>query len=372
MIYLDNAATTKLLPEVVEVMSEVLANDYGNPSSLYQLGRQAKHRMNQARQIVAQSIGARPHEIIWTSGGTEANNMALYSLAYTQTKRHIISSVIEHPSVLKVLQDLEQKGFQVTYLPVNEKGLISLSDLERALREDTSFVTIMSVNNEVGSIQPIKEIAELLVQHNIYFHTDAVQAYGNMPLNMAALPITMMSVSAHKIHGPKGIGCLYVRDKIPFIPLFLGGGQESNRRSGTENLHNIVGFAKAVQLLHATERSVHFQRLHQYFLTLLEQSGIAYALNGSACMHEKSFKIANIWFKNILSSKLLIQLDLKHIMVSAGSACSAGSLQASPVLKQMYPNTPKRAEESIRISFSYDNTLTEIETLIEILKEFAV
>ncbi|MBF0779838.1 MULTISPECIES: cysteine desulfurase family protein [unclassified Granulicatella] len=372
MIYLDNAATTQPFPEVIAEMQDVLINVYGNPSSVYQLGRQAKQKLNEARRMIAHSIGAKDSEIIFTSCGTESNNTALYSLAYAQEKRHIISTCIEHPSVMKVLKDLETKGFSVTYLPVDEHGIISLDDLEHAITSETSFATIMAVNNEVGSIQPIEQIAEILHRHHVFYHTDAVQAYGTLHFDMTQLPIDMMSVSAHKIHGPKGIGFLYIRDNTPFKPFILGGGQEQTQRSGTENLHNIVGFAKAVEMMNVSKRREHFNHLQHKFLSLLHASKLDYELNGLEDTSKKSSKIINIWFKHIPSSKLLIQLDLKHVMVSAGSACSAGSLKASPVLQCMYPSTPNRAIESIRLSFSEYNTEKDIETLVEILKVIAI
>lgn len=372
MIYLDNAATTAVSDTVLDAMLPILKHVYGNPSSIYQFGRLAKQHVEQARQTIANSIHAKPSAIIFTSGGTESNNTALMSLARTTTKKHIISTCIEHPSIKTVLQQLETQGYDVTYLPVNANGCITVQQVKDAITDDTAFVTIMAVNNETGAKQPIEDIALLLHEQHIPFHTDAVQAFGTQSFNMAQTPIAMMSVSSHKIHGPKGIGFLYVNENALFQPFINGGGQESNRRSGTENVANIVGFAKAVELLNVQQRTAHFEQLQQTLLQLLNDKHIAYDVNGSIDLQHKTPKIINLYLKNTTASKLLIQLDLANIMVSAGSACSAGSLQPSAVLLQQYPNQSERARQSIRVSFSEATTIDDIQTFVEKLHKFTV
>lgn len=369
MIYFDNAATTKPLQEVVDTITKVLSVAYGNPSSLYGLGRQAKQQLEQARREIAQSIHANSEDIIFTSGGTESNNFALMALAKATSKKHIVSSCIEHPSVKNVLQQLEKQGYTVTFLPVDNYGRVSVEAVKQAVTDQTAFVSVMSVNNEVGSIQPIQEIAAYLEEKAIPFHTDAVQSYGVLPIDVASTPITALSVSAHKIHGPKGIGFLYLKDAKTYEPLLYGGGQERGLRSGTENLANILGFASAVKAL-VTVESGYFEQLQHYLLTALEASGIPFELNGSLDSDKKIAKTVNIWLKKP-AQKLLIQLDLENICVSAGSACSAGSLKASDVLLAMYGDH-ERASESIRLSFSRENTVAEIDTFIEKLKRYTL
>lgn len=371
MIYLDNAATTQPYPEVIEVMEHALSEYYGNPSSTYRLARLAKQQLDEAKNGLARSIQASPDEIILTSGGTEANNTALYALANRCDKKHIVTTSIEHPSVFNVMKDLEQKGFLVTYLTPDETGCITVEQVEHALREDTSFVSVMMVNNETGARQPIASIGELLQGTDILFHTDAVQAYGTVEIDVTNGTVDMLSVSAHKIHGPKGIGFLYVKQGTPFEAYIKGGGQEQNRRSGTENLPAIVGFAKAVEFIDVKNRERHFRQLQETLLAEMDKNGISYLLNGTTSLAKHSPKIVNLWLKGIPSSKLLIQCDLKGIMLSAGSACSAGSLQPSRVIEAIYQDK-QRASESIRLSFSLDITVQDIQTVVETLKGFTL
>lgn len=370
-IYLDNAATTPMYPQVIETLVKASTEFFGNASSTYTLGRMAKKQMEDARKVIANSIHAHPNEIIFTSGGTESNNTALYSLAKTTNKKHIITTLIEHPSVINVFKDLEQQGYSVTYLKVNENGIVDLEDLASSLTEETAFVSIMSVNNEIGSIQNIDQIGKLLKEKNIYFHTDAVQAYGIIHFDMQHQNIDMMSVSAHKIHGPKGIGFLYVRQGTPFYHLLKGGGQEDNRRSGTQNVPHIISFAKAVEMINIQSSQQHFQSLQQLLLAEMDKLNIQYKVNGSLCSQEKTEKIINLWLPNISSSKLLIQMDLNRIMISAGSACSAGSLKPSRVILNIFENE-KRAQESIRISFSNLTTKEDVISFVEKLATFVL
>lgn len=372
MIYLDNAATTKPSKKVLESMMQAYEVQYGNASSLHQLGRHAKKALEDSRRIFAQSIGAKEQDIIMTSGGTESNNMALYALAkQAPHKKHIISSSIEHASIKNVLKAFMTQGYDVTFLPVDENGLVHVADVHAALREDTCFVTLMSVNNEVGSKQPIEEIATLLYDRQIPFHTDFVQAYGMVDMNVMETPVTAMSVSAHKINGPKGIGFLYLKNATTYTPLLKGGGQESDMRPGTENIPAIVGFATAVSELDVAASQRHYAALAEQLKNTLEKHHIDGVINGQWDGEYKNAKIQNLWVKKS-AQKILTQLDLSGVLVSAGSACTAGSLKPSDILLAMYPNQPERAQESIRISFSKDTTHEDIERFVEILGRFTV
>lgn len=372
MLYFDNAATTQPKQAVISEITRVLSTVYGNPSSTYELGRNAKAELEEARRVIANSINAKPSNIIFTSGGTESNTTALLSLAKSSDRRHIITTNVEHPSIVEVLKQLEKNGFSVTYLPVNNDGVVTVEQVKHAITEETAFVTIMAVNNETGAIQPVFEIAKVLQNGPIKFHTDAVQGFGVLPFDMANSGIDMMSVSGHKVHGPKGVGFLYVSDDVVLNPLIIGGGQERGLRSGTENLHNIVGLAKAVALLDVSQRIAHFKQLQTCLLNGLDEAKVPYVLNGSVNSNYKTPKIVNVYIKGVLSSKLLIQLDLAGIMVSAGSACSAGSLQPSRVLLNQYPNEDIRAKQSIRISFSEMTTVDDVLVLVEKIKVFTV
>lgn len=372
MIYLDNAATTKPSKSVVDSMMQVYEIQYGNASSLHQFGRQAKKLLEDSRRIFAQSIGAKAQDIIITSGGTESNNIALHALAKKRPhKKHIISSSIEHASVKNVLKDFMAQGYDITFLPVNEQGIVDMIDLQTAITEDTAFVTIMSVNNEVGSRQPIEDIATLLREKDIPFHTDYVQAYGTFKIDVMSMPVTALSVSAHKINGPKGIGFLYLNHAATYTSLLKGGGQEHDMRPGTENIPSIVGFATAVSELDSMDLQRHYTLLSQCLKEALEKQGIDGVINGQWEGISKNTKIQNIWVKQP-AQKILTQLDLNGVMVSAGSACTAGSLNPSDVLLAMYPNEPQRAKESIRISFSKETTVEDIERFVEILGRFTV
>jgi cysteine desulfurase len=361
-IYVDHAATSPIHPSVAEVMLEVMKNTFGNPSSIHSYGREARKVIDESRMTLAKSIGAKPNEVIITSGGTEADNYAIVGIAesYQHHGKHIITTQIEHHAVLHTCQQLEKRGFEVTYLTVNEVGEISLTELNDALREDTILVSIMYGNNEVGTIQPIKEISELLKSSNALFHTDAVQAFGIIPIDVYELGIDLMSVSAHKLNGPKGIGFLYAREGVSLAPRFFGGEQERKRRPGTENVAAIAGFKQAVsiaqdEMFEKQKQFVHYKKL---FIKLLEESSILFHQNG---LLEKSLPhVLNLSFPGTDVEAMLVNLDLAGIAASSGSACTAGSIDPSHVLVAMHGKDSERIRNSIRFSFGLYNTENEI------------
>ncbi|WP_419956075.1 cysteine desulfurase family protein [Neobacillus niacini] len=361
-IYLDHAATTPMHPRVIEKMMEVMNNNFGNPSSIHSFGREARHYIDLARETLARSIGAKENEIIFTSGGTEADNMALFGAAESSQHlgKHIITTQIEHHAVLHACERLEKMGYEVTYLPVDDKGVISLNEISRALRDDTILVSIMYGNNEVGTIQPIKEIGELLQTHQALFHTDAVQAYGIEEINVEELNVDLLSVSAHKINGPKGTGFLYVRDKVKLTPRAYGGEQERKRRAGTENVAAIVGFQEAVKI--ATEERLVKREKYQEFKKILVEKlaahNIEFSING---LLEKSMPhVLNLSFPGTNVEAMLVNLDLAGIAVSSGSACTAGSIEPSHVLVAMFGKESDRLINSIRFSFGFNTTEDQI------------
>ena len=361
-IYLDHAATTPMHPRVIEKMMEVMNTNFGNPSSIHSFGREARHYIDLAREMLARSIGAKENEIIFTSGGTEADNMALFGAAESNQHKgkHIITTQVEHHAVLHACQRLEKMGFEVTYLPVDETGEISLDDLSTALREDTILVSVMFGNNEVGTLQPIKEIGEILKSHQALFHTDAVQAYGIEDINVNELNVDLLSVSAHKINGPKGTGFLYGRDKVKLVPRAFGGEQERKRRAGTENVAAIVGFQEAVKIA-SEERLVKrekYQGFKKTFVEKLAAHNIEFSING---LLEKSMPhILNLSFPGTNVEAMLVNLDLAGIAVSSGSACTAGSIEPSHVLVAMFGKESDVLINSIRFSFGFNTTEQEI------------
>ncbi|MEJ6348336.1 cysteine desulfurase family protein [Holzapfeliella sp. He02] len=366
-LYFDNAATTAMRPEVIEEMTDKMTTIYGNASSTHEFGRQAKKVLDDSREILAKSINATDKEIIITSGGTESNNMALRQVAKIKQNegKHIISTMIEHPSVLRTLEYLEDAGFEVTYLPVNIQGNISVDDVKSALRPDTILVSLMSVNNETGARLPIHEIGKLLKEHQAVFHTDAVQSYGLDSIDVKRDHIDLLSTSAHKINGPKFIGFLYLNRDIFIKPLILGGEQESKRRAGTENVPAIAGFAKAVSLLDdqsKQDKQLFFKQLTTQLLDYLKANKIEFEVNGQL-EDQHSYHVLNLWIKGVETDRLQMNLDLNHIAVSGGSACSAGSLEPSHVLTAMYGPDSPRVQESIRISFGEFNTEEQVEVL---------
>jgi cysteine desulfurase len=361
-IYLDHAATTPMRRRVIEKMMEVMNNNFGNPSSIHSFGREARHYIDLARETLARSIGAKENEIIFTSGGTEADNMALFGAAESNQHKgkHIISTQVEHHAVLHACQRLEKMGFEVTYLPVDETGVISLDELSRTLRNDTILVSIMYGNNEVGTIQPIKEIGELLQTHQALFHTDAVQAYGIEEINVEELNVDLLSVSAHKINGPKGTGFLYVRDKVKLLPRAYGGEQERKRRAGTENVAAIVGFQEAVKI--ASEERLgkreKYQGFKQTFINYLTEHQIDFSMNG--LLEHSMPHVLNLSFPGTNVEAMLVNLDLAGIAVSSGSACTAGSIEPSHVLVAMFGKESDRLINSIRFSFGFNTTEDQI------------
>lgn len=367
-IYLDHAATSPMHPEVIATMTEVMAETFGNPSSIHSFGRQAAGQLERAREIIGKSLGVKYHEIIFNSGGTEGDNTVILETAFgrQQEGRHLITTQIEHPAVINTMKYLETQGFEVTYLPVDRKGNISLADFEAALRPDTILVSIMYGNNEIGNLMPIKEIGERLQEHPAYFHTDAVQAYGNQWIRPHELGVDFLSISAHKINGPKGVGFLFKSDQVKLQPLLRGGEQEEKRRAGTENLAGICGMAKAVELLTEDEREKRrklYDQFTQKILLALDQAGIDYQVNGD--LSNKLPHVLNLRFKGIVNDLLLMKLDLQGIAVSTGSACTAGTIDPSHVLEAMYGKNAPEIKESLRVSFGYGNTLEQVDYFTE-------
>lgn len=361
-IYLDHAATTPVDPKVAEAMVPYLTQHFGNPSSIHAFGREAKLAVETSRQTIASLLGADAKEIIFTSGGTEADNLAVIGTALANRHRgnHIITSQVEHHAVLHALHFLEEHGFEVTYLPVNEAGQVRVEDVKKALRPQTVLASFILVNNETGSLNPIEEIGRLLKEREIIFHTDGVQALGALPLDLKRLPVDLVSFSSHKIYGPKGIGCLFVRESVKLSPLLYGGAQERGRRAGTENVPAIVGFAEALKLAcqELKERREHYERLRQRLLEALAAHGVDYVVNGhlEKCLPH----IVNLSFPGIKASAFLANLDLAGIAASSGSACTAGSITPSHVIMAMHGDEG-RAQSAIRFSFGKDNTEEEME-----------
>nr|WP_309099810.1 cysteine desulfurase family protein [Fredinandcohnia onubensis] len=363
-IYLDHAATSPMHPDVVESMLPFMTEAFGNPSSIHFFGRKSRHAVDEARQTIAGSINAKPNEIVFTSGGTEADNLAIIGTAIKMQEKgkHIITSAIEHHAVLHTCKHLEKQGFTVTYLPVNEAGIVSVKDLEAALTPETILVTIMFGNNEVGAVQPIKEIGELLQDHQAVFHTDAVQAYGLVDIDVNQYKIDLLSVSAHKINGPKGTGFLFMREGRKLAPLLFGGEQEKKRRAGTENVAGIVGLQTAAQLAKETmsEKNALYQNFKQAFVSVLKEQDISFEVNGD--LNKSLPHVLNIYFPGTNVESMLVNLDLAGIAASSGSACTAGSIDPSHVLVAMFGKDSDRIVSSIRFSFGIGNTIEDIKT----------
>ncbi|AGN37323.1 cysteine desulfurase [Bacillus paralicheniformis] len=362
-IYLDHAATSPTDPRVVEKMLPYLTENFGNPSSIHSFGRESRKWLDGTRELIAREIGAHPNEIVFTSGGTEADNMAILgnALAREQQGRHIITTKIEHHAVLHTCNRLEEMGFDVTYLDVDESGRISAEQVKDALRDDTILVTVMYGNNEVGTIQPIDEIGDLLKDHRALFHTDAVQAFGFLPIDVRKNRIDMMSVSGHKLNGPKGTGFLYVNENVKLSQLLFGGEQERKRRAGTENVPGIAGLGEAVLLSgqEREEKSALYRRFKDIVIRTLEADGVSFDVNGS---REHSLPhILNLYFPGVSVESLLVNLDMAGIAVSSGSACTAGSVLPSHVLSAMFGEEDDRLTSSIRISFGFGNTEEQVE-----------
>ncbi len=369
-IYFDNAATTKLDEEVLKEMMPYLTNEYGNASSIYKLGRNNRSAVETAREKIAKAINAQPEEIYFTSGGTESDNTAIRGIAYSYKKKgnHIIISKIEHPAVLETCRQLEKEGFEVTYINVDEDGIIDLEQLKKSIKETTILISIMFANNEIGTIQPIKEIGKIAREKNIYFHTDSVQAVGSIKIDVKDMNIDSLSMSAHKFYGPKGIGALYIRKGVIFQKFMNGGHQEKNKRAGTENVPAIVGMGKAIEIAYRDleEHTKYIKELRDYYVKEV-QSRISYIkINGD--MDKRLPGNSNISFRFIEGEGLLLNLDLKGICASSGSACTSGSLDPSHVLLAI--GLPHEiAHGSLRITIGKYNTKEEINYLVENLVE---
>ncbi|WP_018133498.1 cysteine desulfurase family protein [Effusibacillus pohliae] len=362
MIYLDNAATTPLHPSVREAMTPYLEAEYGNPSSTHQPGRAARRAVERAREQVAKAIGADPADIVFTSGGTESDNAAIVgaALANRDKGRHLVTTAIEHHAVLHTCEFLEKMGFTVTYVPPDPDGIVPAEAVVAAIRPDTTLVSVMYVNNETGAIQPVGEIAQACAERGVLFHTDAVQAIGLLPVNVKETGIDMLSLSAHKLHGPKGVGALYVRRTAAWQPVLHGGSQERKKRAGTENVPGIVGLGAAIQrvLEHRQENYQHIEQLRNRMLAILQEEVDFLRVNSPA---RSVPSILSVSFPGVAADTMLMNLDLEGIAAASGSACTSGSLQPSHVLTAMELG-PHCVKSAIRFSFSEQNTIAEVET----------
>lgn len=368
-IYLDHAATTAAKPEVVDAMLPYFTENFGNPSSVYTFSQKNKAKITECREKIAESLGAKSNEIYFTAGGSESDNWALKATAeaYAGKGRHIITTKIEHHAILHTAQYLEQHGFEVTYLDVDENGVVKLDQLKQAIRPDTILISVMFANNEIGTIQPIREIGEIAKEHGILFHTDAVQAYGQLPINVDELHIDMLSASGHKLNGPKGIGFLYIRTGLKLRSFVHGGAQERSRRAGTENVPGIVGLAKAVELAMASmqERTEKETAMRDRLIDRLLAEVPYCRLNGHRT--DRLPNNVNISFQFIEGESLLIMLDMAGICASSGSACTSGSLDPSHVLLAI--GLPHEiAHGSLRMTLGEENTMEDVDYVVDNIK----
>jgi len=369
-VYLDHAATTAIDPRVLDAMRPVLEGVWGNPSSIYFEGRQARKALDAARRDVAAVLNARPNDIVFTSGGSESDNLAIRGGAFGAMRRgrHIITSAIEHHAVLHTVEQLEREGFSATFLPVDSQGFVRPDDLRHALRPDTTVVSIMYANNEVGTVEHIAELARVVKEYDRHtvFHTDAVQAAGALDLDVDALGVDMLSLAAHKFYGPKGVGALYIRPRTPFVGQILGGSQERNRRAGTEDVAGAVGFAKALQLADAERATnvTHLSGLRDYLWAQLPQRMPGVRVTGASDPAKRLPNSYSCCLEGVEGEAVLIQLDLNGISASSGSACTTGSLEPSHVLVAMGV-PPDVARASLRITLGHENTRAEIDYLLE-------
>ena len=369
-MYLDNSATTKISDEVFEEMLPYLKDEFGNPSTLYSIGRESKKALEEARQRIADSINAKKDEIIFTGGGSESDNLAIKGIAFKLQKKgkHIITSEIEHPAVKESLHFLESLDFKVTYLQVYENGIIKIEDLIEAITPETILITIMHGNNEIGSLQPIEEIGRIAHENGILFHTDAVQTFGKVKIDVEKQNIDLLSVSSHKINGPKGVGAIYIKKGVRLVPLIHGGGQERGIRAGTENVAGIVGFGKAAELAtskldeHAEKLSKIRDEIVEKVLNTIPES----YLNGD--VNQRLPNLANIRFKAIEGESLILLLDAKGYQASTGSACSSNKLEASPVLTALGLD-PVDVHGSLRISLAPESDEFDVDEFVDILSE---
>ena len=364
--YFDHAATTGVREEVLKEMLPYFEREYGNASSLYTLGRRARKAIETARQRVAKTIGAKQHEIYFTSCGSESDNLAIKGIAYANKEKgnHIITSKIEHPAVLHTCQNLERQGFKVTYLNVDTNGFVSLKELENAITEQTILISIMYANNEIGTIQPIPEIGAIAKKHGIIFHTDAVQGIGNVKIEVKKENIDVLSLSAHKFYGPKGVGALYVKAGIPFEKIQDGGHQEKDKRAGTENVAGIVGLGKAIELAYQ-DMEANYKKtmdLREYYLNQIQERIPNIKINGDR--QKRLPGNVNISFLGVDGQEMLLAFDRMGICASAGSACSSGSVSPSHVLLAIGLNS-EQAQGTVRITMGMENTKEEVEKLVE-------
>ena len=368
--YFDNAATTQVNQDVIKEMLPYFSIEYGNPSSLYSIGRRAKRALEEARRKIANIINCKPNEIYFTSCGTESDNLAIKGIAYANKEKgkHIITSKIEHPAVLNTCKELEEQGYKVTYLDVDQNGIVNVEQLKASIKTDTILITIIFANNEIGTIQPIEEIGKIAKENNIIFHTDAVQAMGNLKIDVKKLNINALSMSAHKFYAPKEIGALYVGEDVNFKQIQNGGHQEKNKRAGTENLAEIVGMSKALELIYKNfeNHNNKIKELRDYYIEKIQSNIVDSKLNGDRINRLPGN--ANMSFKNINAEELLFELDEKGICASAGSACSSGSTSPSHVLTAI-GLPPEWANGTLRVTIGMNNTKEEVDYLINALVE---
>lgn len=368
MIYLDNAASTQVHDEVFQEMLPYFKEQYGNPSSIHRYGRLASKAIETARKRIADLINAKQNEILLTSGGTESNNTALFGVMRQNKAKQLITSHIEHDAILEPCRRLEKEGFDVIYLPVDNYGMVDIEKLRHSITKETALVSIMFANNEVGTIQPIKEISQICKQHNVLFHTDAIQAIGKIPIDVKDIGIDLLSISSHKINGPKGIGALYVRDGTALDPFILGGGQENGMRSGTENVANIVGFGRACHLAkeHLDKNAAHMKSLRDYLTSRIVGEISHVSVNGN--VESKTPNNAHFTFLGVNGEDLIIKLDEHGIAASTGSACSVKTQKASHVLMAM-GFSHEQITGSLRITVGLYNTISEMDQTVDILKK---
>ncbi len=370
IIYLDNSATTPIKSEVLQEMMPYLTTEYGNASSLYSAGRSAKRAIEKARNRVAELLNCNHNEIYFTGGGSESDNIALKGFAYANKEKgnHIITSKIEHPAILETCKTLERQGFEVSYINVNEDGIIDVEELRKSIKTNTILISVMTANNEVGTVQPIEEIAKIAHDNNIVFHTDAVQAIGNVQIDVEKMKIDMLSLSSHKINGPKGVGALYIKNGIEVEKFINGGHQEKDRRAGTENVAGIVGIGKAAEIARKNMETHirNLSKIRDYYIKKVQKEIPNIRINGS--MENRLPGNANISFKGINASELIFKLDERGICVSSGSACSSENTNPSHVLTAM--NVPEvYLNSAIRTTFGDNNTFEQVDYVVKILKQ---
>ncbi len=363
MLYFDHSATTPIHPDVQSLINELNQDIYGNPSSVHAAGRKAKYVVETARKQIANTINCDPKEIIFTGGGSEANNLDLWNMIY-RDRKHVITSSIEHPAILTVLQQLEHLSITHTVVPVNKYGCVNPEDIDSAIKDDTGLITIMMANNEVGTVEPLQDIAKVAKKHDVLFHSDGVQVLGKLPIDVQKLGVDMMSFSAHKFYGPKGVGALYIKEGVAMKPLIVGGSQEKSLRAGTENVGGIAGLGCAAELVtkNLSDVSHTLTALEVQFKKKFSKQNPNIIYNGFEDSHLPG--LINLTIPGIASDLLLIHLDNEDIAISSGSACSAGTISPSPVLKAMGIND-KQNLETIRISAGHDNNSLEVDQLVE-------